>query len=132
VVPNQVLEASAHEKERDDHDLYGDAGKARGDAGKDVSDRFSLQADGWSQQSDCQAQCDSTRGHGKKERPQWRESPVMMGNPGDQTVDGQLNDHGWQDGDRRHARQKRAEHGGGDTEESSCNGAQQQPPSRTA
>ena len=80
-VPNRPLEASAREKERDDHDLHGDAGKARDDAGKDVGDRFSLQTNGWSQQGDCQPQCDSARGHGEKERPQGRESPVAMATP---------------------------------------------------
>src|SRR5450830_1446622 len=82
VVRNRPLEASARKKERDDRDLHSDAGNARDDAGKDVSDRFSLQTNGWSQQGNCKAQCDSARGHGKKERPQWRESPVTMGNPG--------------------------------------------------
>jgi len=68
-VRDRPLKASARKQERNDHDLHGDAGKARDDAGKDVGDRFSLQADGRSQQGDCETQCDSACGHGEKERP---------------------------------------------------------------
>jgi len=115
-------------QQRDENDLHGNTRKPRDGACPDIDNRRNVQANDWPQQCGGKAECNSARDHGEKERPNRRNSPGAMSDPRDQAIHRKLDDHGWQDGDRRHACHERAQQRGGNTEEGPGGRSQQQPP----